>query len=155
MNKMDFIGERGEVLFKFLITDWCGKDRPWFQAVYLGEKYQAKDFLVDLVDSNVGEANFYVQVKATKGRYIGKGSGRKLNIKVSKSGMMRLKKVNAPVFVVGIDIDARKGYVVQITKETGDSITGISLSHPLNCTQIKRIWYGLMSIGPRSLVNQR
>jgi phenylpyruvate tautomerase PptA (4-oxalocrotonate tautomerase family) len=140
MNKRDYIGQRGEALFLFMITDWCGKDEPWFQAVHLGEKYQTKDFLVDLVNPASGQANFYVQVKTTKGTYSGKGQKRKLKVRVSKASMKKLKKVPAPVFVVGIDIETRMGYVVQITEETADSISGIALTHPLNCTQIKKIW---------------
>jgi hypothetical protein len=85
MNKTDYIGERGEALFRFMITDWCGENEPWFHAVHLGEKYPAKDFLVDLVNPSSEQANFYVQVKATKGKYTGKGPTRKLKVGISKS----------------------------------------------------------------------
>jgi hypothetical protein len=57
--------------------------------------------------------------------------------------MMKLKKVPAPVFVVGIDIETKSGYVVQITEATGDSLVSISLAHPLDCVRIKESGSGL------------
>lgn len=140
MNKRDYVGARGEVLFMTMITDWCGEDEPWFQAVHLGEKHPAKDFLVDLVNPPSGQANFFVQVKATRGKYTGRGPNRKLRVGVSKTGMKALKKVPAPVFVVGIDIDAGAGYVVHINETTGDTLPSIPLTHPLDCARIKEIW---------------
>src|SRR5579872_477240 len=98
MNNRDYIGKRGEALFLSMITDWCGEDEPWFDAVHLGEKYQTKDFHVDLVNPTSGEANFYVQVKATRGKYSGEGQNRKLKVFVSKTSMQKLKRVPAPVF---------------------------------------------------------
>jgi hypothetical protein len=140
MNKRDYIGERGEALFQVMITNWCGEDEPWFQAVHLGEKYPAKDFLVDLVNPASGQAHFYVQVKATRGKYTGKGRKRKLKVGVSKTGMKALKKVPAPVFVVGIDIETGNGYVVQVTQGTGNTLPSIPLTHPLDCARIKEMW---------------
>lgn len=140
MNNRDYVGSRGEALFAEMITDWCGEDEPWFQSVSLGEKYPAKDFMVDLVNPSCGQANFYVQVKASRGKYTGTGATRKLKVGITRTAMAVLKKTPGPVFVVGIDIDTKIGYVVQITQQTGDTLPSIPLTHPLDCKQIRTIW---------------
>jgi hypothetical protein len=140
MNKRDYVGNRGEILFRALITDRCGEDEPWFQETFLGEKHSITDFLVTLVNPTSGHASFYVQVKATKGRYTGTGPNRKLRVGITKAAMKELKQLNAPAFVVGVDIVTGKGYAVQITRDTPDTIPSIPLSNPLDCTRIKRIW---------------
>src|SRR5213082_3428425 len=83
MNERDYIGKRGEAIFRYLITDWCDGE-PWFDDNFLGEKQPIKDFIVNLIEPASGDAVFYAQVKATNGKYVGKGPARRLKVKLSK-----------------------------------------------------------------------
>jgi hypothetical protein len=63
VNK-DYIGKRGEDLFRVAITRSCGGEQ-WFDQRFMGEKAEGLDFEVTLCRSSVFQAFFYVQVKAT------------------------------------------------------------------------------------------
>src|SRR5205085_1684776 len=99
-----------------------------------------KDFVVYLIDPSTGDASFYVQVKSTKTGYRGSGSSRKLQVQVSKDDVKKLKQSNLPTYVVGIDIDLERGYVVAITQGSKGQISGIPTRKPLNCRTIKALW---------------
>ena len=48
------------------------------------------DFIVNLIEPTSGDAVFYAQVKATNGKYIGTGRGRRLNVKLSRKDRAKL-----------------------------------------------------------------
>ncbi len=139
MNKRDYIGKRGEAIFRYLITEWCDGE-PWFDDNFLGEKQPVKDFIVNLVEPTSGDAVFYAQVKATNGKYVGKGRERRLKVQLSKKDTAKLKKAPGPAFFVGIDIDSKKGYFVQLSAQSPESFSSLPLRHRLNCRNIKKIW---------------
>lgn len=139
MNESDYIGKRGEAIFRYLITGWCD-GKPWFDDNFLGEKQPVKDFIVNLIEPTSGDAVFYAQVKATNGKYVGKGRTRRLKVKLSKKDTAKLKRAPGPAFVVGIDIGTSKGYFVQLSAQSPTSFSSIPLRHRLNCRNIKKIW---------------
>ena len=139
MNLKDYIGERGEILFQSLITKWCD-GAPWFtEVVFLGAKSEALDYSVKLIEPTDISAIFHVQVKATTTGYIGRGSKKKLNVKVVKKDVEKMKKSPIPVFVVGIDITNESGFILGITDKS-KSISGVPVSNKLNCKAIKKLW---------------
>ncbi len=139
VNLSDLIGKRGENIFTVSITKWCD-GHPWFIEQFLGEKHQTTDFLVDLIGPTAGHAQFYVQVKSTRGHYKGKGSNKKLDVTVPRKDVDRLKQHHAPVYVVGIDIDRECGYIVAVAQSTASRINGIPARHALNCRTPKALW---------------
>ncbi len=139
MNIADYIGKRGEIIFSMLITRWCG-GKPWFDVVFLGEKAEAKDFMVNLIEPTCGDANFFVQVKATRQGYVGKSVTGKLKVNVEKEDIEKLKMVPAPTYVVGIDLIAECGFIVAITQSTAGAMWGIPTKHRINCRLIKSLW---------------
>jgi hypothetical protein len=140
MNIKDYIGKRGETIFRMLITKWCGGE-PWFDDVFQGEKAEIIDFVVQLIEPTATAAVFYVQVKATGKGYSGIGANKKLNVKVSKKAVSRLKNCAGPAFVVGIDIEKDCGFLLPITTATAvATITGIPTRHRIDCRVIKRLW---------------
>ena len=139
MNFKDYIGKRGENIFSVLITKWCD-DKPFFAVVRLGEKHETTDFTVELIDPTSGHAVFYAQVKSTKARYLGKGRDRKIDIKVKREDVEKLKKLNAPIYVIGIDIDNERGYITAVTRKMIGGISGISTRNVLNCRTLKMLW---------------
>jgi hypothetical protein len=139
MNLKDYIGKRGEKIFSVLITKWCD-GRPWFDELFLGEKAEAKDFLVNLIEPSSGDASCYIQVKATNEGYTGQGRKRKLKVGLSKEDVEKLKAVHARTYVVGIDIQKERGYILAITSATKRGFSRLPTKHPLNCKTIKALW---------------
>ena len=132
MNISDRIGNRGEKLFTVIITEWCG-GKPWFEDIPLGGKHEMKDFMVELVEPTSKYAMFFVQVKATRSRYRGTGVNRKLHVNITSQTVTRLQSVGAPAYIVGIDIDSKKGYIKAITPGMVRGFSGISTTYLLDC----------------------
>jgi hypothetical protein len=57
---MDMIGKRGAALFRVAITAFCSA-KLWFEDTFLGLQAEGLDFSVQLIDSSVFHANFYMQ----------------------------------------------------------------------------------------------
>jgi hypothetical protein len=139
MHARDYIGKRGETIFAFLIGKKCD-NRFWFHCDFLGGKAETKDFTVYLIEPACEEATCFVQVKATTRGYTGKGANRKLRVNVSKKDVAKLKKVTGPAYVAGIDVEQECGFVLAITKDTGERISGVPCKHPIDCTLITNLW---------------
>jgi hypothetical protein len=140
MNMKDRIGKRGETVFAFLIGKKCD-GRFWFDCAFLGDKTETKDFIVYLIDPDCGEATLFVQVKATTMGYMGRGVKRKLNVKVTKADVAKLKRVTGPTYVAGIDVDLEVGFLLAVTKSTRTrTISGIPCHHPIDCSLIPQLW---------------
>lgn len=136
MDMKDRIGKRGENIFTVLITKWCS-GQPWFDETPLGAKADTKDFLVNLIDPTSGDAIFYVQIKSTaRGTY---SKGTKLHGKVSSADITKMKKLKAPVYIVGIDIHTEKGYIVGVNGGPS-KLSGIPTKHAFDCTSIPKLW---------------
>jgi Domain of unknown function (DUF4365) len=139
VNLNDAIGKRGESIFTVLITRLCD-GHPWFRDTFLGEKHETTDFMVELIEPTAGHAQFYVQVKSTRANYKGTRARRKLDVTVTKENVEKLKQIHAPTFVIGIDVDSERGYIVAITQASAGGIHGIPVRHSLNCRTLKALW---------------
>ena len=140
MDEKDYIGKRGETVFAFLIGKRCNGEF-WFLEEFIDGKAETKDYTVYLVDPSCGEATFFVQVKTTTQGYSGKGTSRKLKVKVTKEDVGKLKRVTGPAYVAGIDIDLEVGFLLAITDKTPDKqISGIPCGHAIDCTLIPNLW---------------
>jgi hypothetical protein len=141
MTRQDQIGHRGENLFAVMITKQC-LGRAWFFEVKLGEKYPTIDFHVDLLEPTVEKAYCFVQVKATDKGYSGTGVDRKINVRVSKKDVQKLRKMPAPTYVVGIDVSKPmgQGYIMAIDRLVTKGINGLPTKYPLDCRALKTLW---------------
>jgi hypothetical protein len=139
MNLNDLIGKRGEDLFRVMISKWCD-GKPWFEAMFQGDKAEPADFLVRLHWTTSGDATFYVQVKATRRGYSGKGDRRKLRVSVSRKDVKKLQALRVPVYVVGIDIDEEVGFVMAVPRVVTKGLSGVPVTYPINCETIRMLW---------------
>src|SRR5581483_12511939 len=64
----DDIGNRGQAIFYKLMTELCGRANPYFRPHFLGDKFPALDYLVELIEPRAGAPFFFVQVKSTARR---------------------------------------------------------------------------------------
>jgi hypothetical protein len=54
--------------------------------------------------------------------------------------VQRLKRLTAPAFIVGIDVENEVGYLVSVTKRSRRKYTGIPCTHKIDCTLIQQLW---------------
>lgn len=136
----DDIGRRGEAIFHTQLTELCGRNRPYFRAQYLGDKFPALDFFVELLDAGPRTPFFFVQVKSTRRGYTtGRGAAR-LKVRVSAREVRRMALYPAPTYVVGIDDRRRVGYILSIRSDMRGPIQTLPTDHLLTCANLGRLW---------------
>lgn len=136
----DYIGLRGENMCNNLLTKFClGRELPFFKPIFLGEKFQTLDFMVELVGAGEITPFFFIQVKTTREGYTKRD--RRLKIKVSAEAMSRLRAYPAPTYVVGIDEVQEKGYIVSANAGSPAVVSSLPTTFALDCSNLERLWY--------------
>jgi hypothetical protein len=133
----DDIGSRGEAICFVLLTQFCGRPRPYFRPHFLGEKFPTLDYMVELVDGDHQSGFFFIQVRATREGYTGKG---RLKVKVSKDDLNRMAEYPAPVYVIGIDEVGEAGFLLSAHESSRTTLSSMPTDYPLNCENLKRLW---------------
>lgn len=140
MQQSDATGKRGEAIFVRALMDFCERDSPYFNPIFLGEKNEALDFLVE-VDGIEGEKPFFfVPVKATRSGYAEGRRGPRLKVKLSRKGVESIRARPAPTYFVGVDEPASRPFIVAIHDGVRAGISGIPTTYPLDCENLKKLW---------------
>lgn len=139
MDTREIIGERGESIFRVLITRKHPVRGYLFEHPrFLGEKKQAIDFFVELFHHESLTPFFFVQVKSTSEGYTQKE--HRLKIQVSATDMKRLTAYPVPTYIVGIDEPQEQGYVVSANGEYAGGISSLCTNYPLNSEILALLW---------------
>ncbi|MDQ2688369.1 MAG: DUF4365 domain-containing protein [Armatimonadota bacterium] len=136
INK-DSLGERGEAIFRLLITEFDGASRPMFRPYFLGDKWPAVDFIVELIGVSTAVPYFFVQVKATRSGYTQRRS--RLKVKVDAGDVAALAAHPAPTYIVGIDEEAKVGFLVS-AKGRSTNLSSVSTQFPINAANRRLLW---------------
>lgn len=141
MSASDDLGTRGEALCHLLLTNFCGRSRPYFVPRFLGDKFITFDFLVELTGTSGGTPFFFVQVKTTSTGYTtDKRGNRKLKVRVTRGDLLRMKNYPAPTYVIGIDEATQVGYIVSTNGDCPATLNGLPTTHELNCANLAALW---------------
>lgn len=141
MSISDDIGTRGEALFYVLMTQFCGRPRPYFRPHFLGQKFIALDYMVELVDIGPVTPYFFVQVKTTAQGYTkGSRTTRRLKVQISPDDMHRLVNYPAPTYVIGIDERDEIGYIVSANAGSPVRFSSLPTVFPLTGDTLARLW---------------
>lgn len=111
----DDIGERGQWILGLVMTEFCGRQEPIFRPRFLGDKHPTFDYMIELVDHP--QYYFFVQVKATTQGYTKKD--HRLKVQVSQKDVDLMVACPAPSYVVGIDTEANKGFLLSVNEPRG------------------------------------
>jgi hypothetical protein len=134
----DALGERGEALFKLLITEFHSDDGPIFKPQFLGDKWQYVDFIVELVGAISYVPYFFVQVKTTRQGYTKKEN--RLKVKIKEESVIGIASYPAPTYIVGIDEIKEVAYLVSANGENLKSLSSLSTNVPINKQNREILW---------------
>jgi hypothetical protein len=125
------MGERGEARAYLALTDLDASPKSLFKPVFLGAKFEALDFYVEVVGQFKRKPYFFLQVKTTKS---GTNPAGRLKVKLSKSDVKKLLGISAPTYLVGVDDTAKWSYILSIhlpgQKSLGSMPTTFQLTIP-------------------------
>ncbi len=138
----DYIGGRGEAIAFAWLTQPCRSDSdlPYFWPHFLGEKCETFDFLVELVDASERTPFFFAQVKATYKEFTRSLSPPRLRVEVSEKDVRRMIAYPAPTYVIGVQADEERSFVISIHGPMSEAIWSITTAHELTCETLRRLW---------------
>lgn len=135
----DIVGRRGENIFSAIIGRCAEPDGHLLSAYFLGEKFSAVDFYVELLKYDTKRGFFFASVKATRSGY--DRTFKKIRIKLNKKEIAELNKFQAPVYLFAIDERQETGYFICANKlDKSKTLNGIPLTYPINRLNIHLLW---------------
>lgn len=137
INK-DALGDRGEAIFRVLITEFDSVSGPIFRPYFLGEKWPVVDFIVELLGAGSTTPYFFVQVKTTRAGYTQKE--KRLKVSVAGDDIRLLASYPAPTYVVGIDEINRDGFLVSANGENPRSLSSLSTQFAITSATRRQLW---------------
>jgi hypothetical protein len=142
MGITDYIGGRGEAIAFACLTRRCrtDSDLPFFWPHYLGEKCETFDFLVELIDAGERTPFFFVQVKTTRRGITRSRTRPRLPIEVSQKDVRRMASYPAPTYVIGVQEEEERAFVISVHGVMSEAIRSITTAHELTCETLGRLW---------------
>lgn len=125
----DAIGAQGEAIVTVELLRRHGRNEPFFRPQFLGEKYPAIDFFVELVGVDGDLTPFFLaQVKATSTGYT---RGGRLNARATPPKLANLKKYPAPTYLIGVDEEAGRAFIIPAITGGPTQYRSLPTDHPL------------------------
>jgi hypothetical protein len=109
--------------------------RPLFRATWLGDKYPAVDFLVDVLgrkDTSLGF--FFAQVKGTAPA---RAQAARLSIDVPRERFNQLVRLPVPTYLIGVDVNAEVSYLVAAHRSRRARVSGMTKAYCLRDDAVK------------------
>jgi hypothetical protein len=127
---------RGERIVELCLTDYRDFPEPLFRPGFLGDKWPAIDFYVEVTNVPETQPYFFAQAKATTGE-LRKGS-RTVAISVRREDVVRLLRIPGPTYLFGVHEPSRRVFVRSVHGRTpGKAITRIPIEYELTSRNLQ------------------
>jgi hypothetical protein len=135
----DVTGFRGEKIVELCLTDYSAFSRPLFQPGFLGDKWPAVDFYVELNGVRGRRPFFLIQSKATSADLAPNATS--LRISTTKGDIVRLLEIPGPTYILGVHEPSRRVFAKSVhTGIAVRAITRIQLTHELTSGNLQRLY---------------
>ena len=132
-------GFRGEKIVELCLTDYSQFARPLFRPGFLGDKWPAIDFYVELNGVRGRRPYFLIQTKATTVRL--PAGATNLAISSTKRDVLRLLQIPGPTYILGVHEPSRRVFVKSVhIGVAARAITRIQLAHELTPVNLRRLY---------------
>lgn len=129
----DVTGFRGERIVELCLTQFASFPKPLFAPGFLGDKWPAIDFYVELTSVKNTRPYFFAQVRATRAS----PNSKSLKVDVRKKDVARLLKIPGPTYVFGVHEPTQKVFVRSIHLGMASySVGSIPLQHELTSDKL-------------------
>ena len=118
----DITGFRGEKIVELCLTDYSDFPKPLFRPGFLGDKWPAIDFYVELTAVRGKRLYFFVQAKATTS--ILTEHSTNLSVSTKKKDIDRLLRIPGPTYLLGIHEPSKRVFIRSI--HTGTPVKAIT-----------------------------
>lgn len=129
-------GFRGEKILELCLTDYQAFPRPLFKSGFLGDKWPAIDYYVELTSVRGKRLYFFAQAKATRSTLV--PAQTDLAISTKKKDIERLLQIPGPTYIFGIHEPSRRVFVRSVHAGVpAKAITRIPFSHELTTNNLR------------------
>ncbi len=138
-NAHNWIGSRGEAIFKARMLKPVHGE-ALFRLSFLGEQWEAVDYLCELVGAWKGERPFFfVQVKTTRKGYT---KDRRLKVRIDRGDAGALSAYKAPVYLAGIDETDERVFIVAAEGRRVGALTSLHTGAEMHNTGagLRALW---------------
>jgi hypothetical protein len=135
----DVTGFRGEKIVELCLTEYSTFARPLFRPGFLGDKWPAIDFYVELNGIRGRRPYFLIQSKATSSTLGPEAAS--LRIHSTRNDVARLLGIPGPTYILGVHEPTRRVFAKSV--HTGipvKGITRIQLAHELTPANLQRLY---------------
>ena len=132
----DIVGRRGELLFELAILEYHGLPHVLFRASFLGDKWPAADYVVELENVPNSSPAMFVQVKATS-QQLGQSH---IEISLPPDKRDALFRITGPTYLVGVHEPSKKAYILSVHQQSPTGIYRIPLTHELHLANLQRLY---------------
>jgi hypothetical protein len=134
----DTVGNRGENIFELALTDYSLFAQPLFALSFLGEKWPAVDYYVELRGLRRDRLFFLAQVKATTRAF--PDNAAHLRVTATKSDVLRLKQIPGPTYIFGVHEPSRRVFVRAIHADSPKrGFSQIAIGHELTPSKLLQL----------------
>jgi hypothetical protein len=135
----DVTGFRGEKIIELCLTDYSAFAYPLFRPGFLGDKWPAVDFYVELNGVPGRRPYFLVQCKATTGNLAARA--QHLRISSTRNDIARLLQLPGPTYILGVHEPSRRVFAKSVHAGVAvRAITRIQLTHELTSDNLRRLY---------------
>jgi hypothetical protein len=132
----EIIGSRGEKILELCLTDYRAFDAPLFRPGFLGDKWPAIDYYVELTSVPGKRLYFFAQAKATGAPLTSKA--RSLRISTKKADIDHLLEIPGPTYLFGVHEPSRRVFVRSVhSGMPSKAIHQISIRHELTSANLR------------------
>ena len=135
----DVTGFRGEKIVELCLTEYSVFTRPLFRPAFLGDKWPAVDFYVELNGIRGKRPYFLIQTKATSAHL--PADAASIRISTTRNDVERLLRIPGPTYILGVHEPSRRVFAQSV--HTGISVRGITrihVSHELTAANLRRLF---------------
>lgn len=134
----DVIGFRGEKLVELRLTDYSRFEKPLFRPGFLGDKWPAVDFYVELNAVRGKRPYFFAQVKTTTAPLVAKSTH--LGISCRKDDIDRLLRIPGPTYIFGVHEPSNRVFVRSVHAGMAvRAVTSIPVAYELTSTNLEAL----------------
>jgi hypothetical protein len=134
----DVTGFRGEKILELCLTDYQNFPQPLFRPGFLGDKWPAIDYYVELTSVRGKRLYFFAQVKSTTSALTAQST--QLSISTKRKDIERLLRIPGPTYILGVHEPTKRVFVRSVhTGTVARAITRIPLAYELTSVNLQAL----------------
>lgn len=134
----DVTGFRGERIVELCLTDYRSFPKPLFRPGFLGDKWPAIDYYVELTETSGERLYFFAQVKSTAATLGARATA--LRVGTRKKDIQRLLEIPGPTYILGVHEPTARVFAHAVHSATpAKAIRRIPLTYELTSSNLRAL----------------